>query len=144
VALFKDKPEPEVTLTTKIVQEKETSKTVESPEELMRFDNNQPVKVTPEERRKQIESRKVQALVTGTERFIENGDFGMGFFSYIVFGVACATFRGYFFFSIIFLCTSILLMLLKHRLPEGPIIRWIRKPVSQIVQDVKLTMSGRR
>ena len=110
-----------------------------------------PAPVPPEEQKKQMaEAEKIAYLrviarnsekaLTGT---IENADVGTGGISYLLFGVSYAMFDGgsYLVGTMLFF-VSAFLAVVKNRLPEGPLARWLRK--GQILQDITYTLSGKR
>jgi len=69
---------------------------------------------------------------------VKNADIGIGGVSYFMFGLAInALAKGQILDSIIFIVASIFTTLAKHRIPEGPIIQYIRQPTGIILADIR-------
>ena len=98
-------------------------------------------KVSPEAQKKTVEihkSSKRLTILRATHGLVKNADIGIGGVSYFMFGLALnALAKGQIIDSIIFIVASIFTTLAKHRIPEGPIIQYIRQPTEIILADIR-------
>ena len=103
---------------------------------------------TADERRRQTTINNVtiaQIIINNGEKALENSDAAIGSASYILFGIASTCYaKGEYGNALFFFLLSGLVTIAKHRLPEGPVVKWLRRSPTDIIKNIRDTLNGRK
>ena len=118
------------------------------------LDPDRTLTVTPEQRQQQQHksSSKIRrawaTTITCSAKAAENIDATVGGLSYFLFALGFAEYRaGHIWDAALYFFVAVVLVLVKHKLPDGDLTEWLRKPapekIVQAVQKAKETLTGR-
>ena len=121
---------------TDIVKEKETIKLI-SAQDLNAEDRKKLLAHRDKEEheaRQQMTAKMVRAAETG----VGNIDLAAGGLSYAIFGYGCSCIaKGDYWTAAGAFMVAVLAAIIKHRISEGPVIKWLKQPRQVIIADVK-------